>query len=114
VRLNPERPYMQFPWLLAQDGLTIDPTKIAQDLAKAESVQQVLAVVVGVLLFALASLVIYHVRRELHHERTKQANSKGSNDREDALRIHYEQRVDREREATTAAMRDLNNTLKGL
>lgn len=47
--------------LLAQD-LPLDPLKIGEELGKAQNVQQVLALVVGVLLLALIAVVVFHVR----------------------------------------------------
>jgi len=38
---------------------------------------------------------------------------KAAQEREDALRVHYEARVDKERDAQNAIMRELNDTLKG-
>lgn len=105
--------------LLAQD-LPVNPAKVAQDLAKAQSVQEVLAWVVGVLLLAIVAVVVYHVKREHYHEESLKAivdkiaaSSDASNDREDKLRLHYEDRLDREREEQKAIMRELNETLKG-
>lgn len=100
------------PILLAQD-LPLDPVAIAHELAKAESVQQVLAVVVGVLLVMLLIVVGYHAWRERHHEtETKDANA-ASNLREDNLRKHFEERLDKERDANRETMDDFNATLKG-
>ena len=103
---------MPFPWLLAQD-LPLNPAEIAENLAKAESVQEVLAVVVGVLLLSLAALVVYHVKRERHHEKETKAENLASNTREDSLRLHYEKRLDAERLENKKTMDDFNATLKG-
>ncbi len=100
------------PFLLAQD-LTIDPAQVAQELAKAESVQQVLATIVGVLLLALLAVVIQYVRRERHHETSNEEKAKAATAREDGLRKHYESRIDAERAENKAVMRELNETLKG-
>ena len=96
------------PILLAQD-----PTAIAQELAKAESVQQVLSIVVGVLLFALLSMVFGYVKRELYHESEAKAANLASNTREDDLRKHFEKRLDAERLENKKTMDDFNATLKG-
>lgn len=47
-------------WIFAQDVL--DPTAVAQDLGKAQNVQEVLAIVVSVLLIFLLAVVVFHVR----------------------------------------------------
>ena len=44
-------------WNLAQD-LTLDPTRIADELGKAQDIQQVLSIVVGTLLVMLVALVV--------------------------------------------------------
>lgn len=100
------------PILLAQD-LPLDPVAVAQELAKAESVQEVLAIVTGVLLLALLAVVVYHVKRERHHESETKAENLASNLREDNLRGHYEKRLDAERLDNKKTMDDFNATLKG-
>ena len=57
-------------WNLAQDPLLLDPMRIADELGKAQDVQQVLSVVVGALGVMLVVVVLYHVKRE-HHWETK-------------------------------------------
>ena len=52
-------------WHLAQ---TIDPTDIGDKLSQAQSVQQVLSVVVMVLMFALMTGVVFHIRESRRWE----------------------------------------------
>ena len=54
-------------WLIAQD-LTIDPSKVAEELGKAQNVQQVLAVVVGALLVFLIATILFHIREQRRWE----------------------------------------------
>lgn len=54
-------------WIFA-DAIPLDPTAVAQDLGKAQNVQQVLAIVVSVLLFFLLAVVVFHVREKRRDE----------------------------------------------
>jgi len=54
-------------WLIAQD-LAIDPSKVAEELGKAQNVQQVLAVVVGALLVFLVAMILFHIREQRRWE----------------------------------------------
>ena len=51
-----------FLFLLAQDTAILDPTGIGEKLGKAQDVQQILGIIIGVLIFVVVTLVAWYLR----------------------------------------------------